>query len=71
MKYMRKKPFRREMLREQKYSSITEAEIGEGTKIDAFVYIEEGVKIGNEVFISFGVVFTNESCEGCRIGGIE
>jgi len=33
LKYIRKKPFRREMKREQKYSVIEDAEIGEGATI--------------------------------------
>ena len=68
--------------REQKYSVIVDAEIGEGatiydqvnlykckigegTKIDAFVYIEEGVEIGKSckirpfVFIPSGVKIGN------------
>lgn len=71
------------MKREQRYSVIEDAEIGEGvtiydqvnlykckigkgTKIDAFVYIEEGVEIGKNckirpfVFIPSGVRIGNE-----------
>jgi acetyltransferase-like isoleucine patch superfamily enzyme len=59
------------MKREQKYSVIEAAEIGEGAtiydqvnlyrcKIRPFVFIPSGVKIGNEVFISLGVIFTND-----------
>jgi len=33
LKYIRKKPFRREMNREQRYSVIENAEIGEGATI--------------------------------------
>lgn len=70
------------MKREQRYSVIVDAEIGEGatiydqvnlykckigegTKIDAFVYIEEGVEIGKNckirplVFIPSGVKIGN------------
>ena len=75
---MSRELFISEMKREQKYSIIEDAEIGEGatiydqvnlykckigagTKIDAFVYIEEGVEIGKNckirpfVFIPSGV----------------
>jgi len=46
--------------------NLYKCEIGEGTKIDAFVYIEEGVKIGRNVkirpftFIPTGVVIEDD-----------